>query len=240
MPERVLSVEDVRVTFGRGAASCAALAGVSLDFEKGRLTLVQGPSGSGKTTLLSVLGCLLKPDSGRVWVEDREVSRLSEGKRGKIRQRSIGFVFQTFRLFDSLSALDNVTIAGILAGSAQRSRARQLLEELGLRAKLRLKPDQLSGGEKQRVAIARALLRNPPIMLADEPTASLDRASGEQIAAILHDLSERQGRTVVVVSHDPRWEALAHRVVRLADGKVTGVDGVREAFHVAQAGKERS
>jgi putative ABC transport system ATP-binding protein len=138
-----------------------------------------------------------------------------------MRQRHIGFVFQAFRLFRSLSALDNVAVASDLMGrAAGKDRARALLDKLGLAAKCRLKPDALSGGEKQRVAIARALIKDPAILLADEPTASLDSEAGRQISEILFGLAEEQGRTVVVVSHDPRWENFAHRIVALRDGSI--------------------
>ncbi|HUQ90040.1 MAG TPA: ABC transporter ATP-binding protein [Bryobacteraceae bacterium] len=220
MPDRFLAVDNVGVEYGKGGARCWALSSLTLAFEPERLTLVQGPSGSGKTTLLSLLGCLLKPHQGKVYVGGEDVSRMSESRRTRIRQQKIGFIFQAFRLFRSLPALDNVAIAGDVAGKGLRKRARQLMEELGLGAKLSQKPDELSGGEKQRVAIARALLRNPPILLADEPTASLDSRSGEQIATLLRDLAERERRTIVVVSHDARWERLAHRTVLLADGQL--------------------
>lgn len=197
-----------------------ALAGVSVNFDQGHLTLVTGPSGSGKTTLLSLLGCLLRPDEGHVYLHGINVAKMGEARRSKVRRDHIGFVFQAFRLLKSLTALDNVALAGDVAGRSEQGRARQLLEDLGLGAKLNLRPDELSGGEKQRVAIARALLRNPSIVLADEPTASLDSKSGEQIASILRDLAEVQKRTVVVVSHDPRWRDLAHRRISLKDGRV--------------------
>lgn len=237
MPERSLSVENVTVVYGGGAAHCLALSGVTLDFKPGLLTLVTGPSGSGKTTLLSVLGCLLRPNSGKVYVGGDEVSALGEGKRTQMRRERIGFVFQAFRLLQSLSAIDNVAIAGEVAGQGSKRRARQLLEEFGLGHKLDQKPDELSGGEKQRVAIARALLRNPPVLLADEPTASLDSRSGQQIAAILRNLAESEGRCVVVVSHDPRWNAFAHRRVVLEDGKIVNPSLPHEPYQATEQGQ---
>ena len=221
MPECFLGVENASVYFGRKGAKTAALRDATVAFEKGKLTLMLGPSGSGKTTLLSLLGCLLVPDRGAVYVDGREVSRLRASARTGMRRRNIGFIFQAFRLFRSLSALDNVAIASDLMGRfTGKGRARKLLEELGLAGKARLKPDELSGGEKQRVAIARALIKDPPILLADEPTASLDSQAGRQISEILFRLANDQGRTVVVVSHDPRWENFAHRIVALRDGSV--------------------
>jgi putative ABC transport system ATP-binding protein len=199
-----------------------ALEDVSLEFSPGRLTLIMGPSGSGKTSLLCVLGCLLRPDRGDVLVEGRDVGPLSEAQRTQIRRRHIGFVFQSFRLFHSLSALDNVLLSADINGRRSKwaDDAARLLSELGMAAKLSLKPNALSGGEKQRVAIARALLADPGIVLADEPTAALDSRSGQQVSGILLKLAEAQGRTVVVVSHDPRWKQFAHRTVVLEDGRV--------------------
>ncbi len=222
MPD--LSARNASVTFGSGAGKCHALQNVTLDFEPGALTLLMGPSGSGKTTLLSLLGCLLTPDSGSIYVDGVDVSRLSEKQRTAIRRRNIGFIFQAFRLFRSLSAVENVAIATEISSGEgapqQRATAQQLLSDLGLGDKIHLKPDALSGGEKQRVAIARALVRNPQVLLADEPTASLDSQAGRRIFEILFKLAVEEKKTVVVVSHDPRWESFAHRVAQLRDGQV--------------------
>jgi putative ABC transport system ATP-binding protein len=219
-----LSARNASVTFGSGAGKCHALQNISLSFEPGALTLLMGPSGSGKTTLLSLLGCLLTPDSGSVYLDGIEVSRLNERQRTAIRRRNIGFIFQAFRLFRSLSALENVAIAEEISGgdgaSQQCANARKLLSDLGLGDKIHLKPNALSGGEKQRVAIARALIRNPQVLLADEPTASLDSQAGRQIFEILFKLAVEEKKTVVVVSHDPRWESYAHRITQLRDGQV--------------------
>jgi putative ABC transport system ATP-binding protein len=221
--ESILSVERINVTHGAGNASVRALTNVSLSFPAGSLSLVMGPSGSGKTTLLSVLGCLLTPDDGSVLVNGEDVTAATEPERTKIRREQIGFVFQAFRLFQSLTALENVTLSMEILGSREhriRATAEQLLELLGMSDKKHLKPAELSGGEKQRVAIARALVRDPKILLADEPTASLDSKTGELIAQNLRELAEEQGRTVVVVSHDDRLRAFAGHVVCLRDGKV--------------------
>lgn len=222
MPE--LSLRNASVTFGSGAEKCRALQNVTLSFEPGTLTLLMGPSGSGKTTLLSLLGCLLAPDSGAIYLNGVEVSRLNESQRTAIRRRNIGFIFQAFRLFRSLSAIENVEIAAEISGregaTGQGATARKLLSDLGLTDKIHLKPNALSGGEKQRVAIARALVRSPQVLLADEPTASLDSQAGRQIFEILYRLAVEEKKTVVVVSHDPRWESFAHRVAQLRDGQV--------------------
>lgn len=219
----MLSVEGVSVTYGSGPSSVRALSDVSISFEPGKLTLIMGPSGSGKTTLLSVLGCLLAPESGQVRVMGRLATGLSEDEAGELRRRYIGYVFQAFRLFHSLSALENMLIAleiNRCRGSRARRAAHRALEEVGLGDKWRLKPAELSAGEKQRVAVARALLKDPPIILADEPTSSLDSVAGEQIAEMLRSLATKQGRLVVVVTHDPRWLNRADRIVTMSDGKL--------------------
>lgn len=223
MPNHFLAVEGASVTFGQAEARVCALRDASLAFEPGTLSLVMGPSGSGKTTLLSLLGGLLSPDKGNVFVDGEALHGLSETERTVVRQKKIGFIFQTFRLFHSLSALDNVALGFEIRDAATSGRmemARDLLLQFGLSAKLHQEPNELSPGEKQRVAIARALAGNPPILLADEPTASLDAEAGKNICQILRRQADEQGRTVVVVSHDPRWEKFANRTITLRDGRV--------------------
>ena len=219
----ILAARNVSVSYGSNGTRVRAVDDVSLSFATGTMTLIMGPSGSGKTTLLSLLGCLLTPDSGSVLVDGAEATSLDEKERTELRRHQIGFIFQAFRLFHSLSAFENVMISSEIAGARDRKRmasAQELLENLGLGDKLHLKPDALSGGEKQRVAIARALAPNPKILLADEPTAALDSTAGRQIGEILRDLAEQQKRTVVVVSHDHRWASFAHRTVVLEDGRL--------------------
>ena len=196
---------------------------VSLTLCREQMTLVMGPSGSGKTSLLSVIGCLLTPDCGAMSLMGQNAAGLSDKAKGELRRRTIGYVFQAFRLFRSLTAPENVLIALEIAGRRGRrahAAARQALEAVGLDGKWRLKPNELSGGEKHRVAVARALVNNPPVFLADEPTASLDSMAGEQIAELLLKLAEEEKRLVVVVSHDPRWLSFGHRIVTLRDGQV--------------------
>jgi putative ABC transport system ATP-binding protein len=221
--KEMLAVEHINLTYGTGRAAVRALDDVSLKFHAGQLVLVMGPSGSGKTTLLSILGCLLKPDGGKVLMMGCDVTNLKEGERGKLRQKNIGYIFQAFRLFRSLSALDNVLVAMEISGrQGQEAKeiAMQALEAVGLADRVHLKPKELSGGEKQRVAIARALINNAPIILADEPTASLDGKSGNQIAEMMLEIAEMQKRLVVVVSHDPRIVAFGHRIVKMQDGQL--------------------
>ena len=220
---RFLGVEGATVSFGQGDARIWPLRGVSVTFQRGTLSLVMGPSGSGKTTLLSMLGCLLSPDEGSVFVDDVLVNQLSETEKTAIRQKKIGFVFQAFRLFHSLSAIDNVALGFELRDPKQSQRlemARQLLDQFGLGDKCNQEPNELSPGERQRVAVARALAGDPPILLADEPTASLDAQAGRNICQILRNQVDEHGRTVVVVSHDPRWRKFADRTITLCDGQV--------------------
>lgn len=223
MPDRFLAVEDAWVAFGGGDAQVRALKGVSVSFVPGTLSLIMGPSGSGKTTLLSLLGCLLSPSQGKVFINEVPVHQAGDEERTSVRRMKIGFIFQSFRLLHSLSALDNVALGLEIRGAdhhESRARARELLHELGLGEKIHHEPDGLSPGEKQRVAIARAVGGNPPILLADEPTASLDSNAGKNVCQILRNQAERQRRTVVVVSHDPRWEEYADRTLVLSDGEI--------------------
>ena len=221
MPRDLLSVSSVSLTYGPVNAKVRALKEVSLAFQIGQVTLITGPSGSGKTSLLAILGCLLVPDSGEVRVMDRVVNGLSEEDRTRVRREHIGYVFQAFRLFHSLSALDNVRLACGIAGSSRPSEdaARNALDAVGLWTKVRLKPHELSGGEKQRVSIARVLASRASIILADEPTVSLDSDAGRTVAQLLLDLAAGT-RIVVVVSHDLRLKAFCHRMISLADGLV--------------------
>jgi len=221
--EHPLAVENASVSFGSGSTCVRALTDVSLKFETATLTLVMGPSGSGKTTLLSLLGCLLTPDDGSVVIQGRNTGLCTAEEKSALRRREIGFIFQAFRLFHSLSAIENVVIKSDIVGEGRKQSQKiaiDLLASLGLDGKLHLKPDALSGGEKQRVAIARALISNPKILLADEPTAALDSNSGRQICEILRRLADDGKQTVVIVSHDPRWTSFADRIVQLEDGRI--------------------
>ena len=223
MPDQFLAVEHARISFGEGDARVRALRGVSVTFERGTLSLVMGPSGSGKTTLLSLLGCLLSPDEGTVFVDGVAVNELSGDEKTELRRKKISFVFQAFRLLHSLSAIDNVALGLEIRDGKRADRmvvARELLLQFGLGDKLDREPNQLSPGEKQRVAIARALAGNPPIVLADEPTASLDAEAGRNICQILRTQVDQNGKTVVVVSHDPRWKEFADRTITLSDGQI--------------------
>lgn len=224
MHSNFLAVDGVSVSFGKGEGRLCALHTTSVAFEPGTLSLIMGPSGSGKTTLLSLLGCLLSPDEGSIFVDGVSVHELYEKERAAIRREKISFIFQAFRLLHSLSAIHNVALGLELRETAYPDRmqiARDLLAQFGLGHKLNHEPDELSPGEKQRVAIARALIGNPKIILADEPTASLDGEAARNICRILRSEVDQNGKTVVVVTHDAEWQKFADRTVTLSRGRVS-------------------
>jgi len=214
-------------TYGSGDNAVAALSNATLDIHAGEVTLIEGPSGSGKTTLISILGLLLKPTAGQIWLEGRDAAGLSEKHLPGLRARNFGFVFQGFNLFPALTALENVEIAIKMKNAKAknvREEARHLLEQVGLGSRMHHVPADLSGGQKQRVAIARALGGNPPIIVGDEPTAALDTKTALSVMELLRELATRDGRAVVVVTHDPRLERFADRVVRVEDGFIQAID----------------
>ena len=221
--DAAVAVRDVTKTYAQGEAAMRALDGVALDVHRGELVLLMGPSGSGKTTLLSIMGCILRPTSGSVRVLGREVAALPERDLPRVRLDHIGFVFQGFNLFPTLTAQANVALALDLKGVARREamrRAGALLEQVGLGARLDAYPADLSGGQKQRVAIARAIAGEPSIVLADEPTAALDTHRGHTVMDLLRSLAHERDRSVVIVSHDNRMLGYADRIVHLEDGRI--------------------
>jgi putative ABC transport system ATP-binding protein len=218
-----ISVRDLSKTYSEGAASVQALSNVNLDVQGGEVTLFMGPSGSGKTTLISIMGCILQPTSGSLRVRGREVTGLSERELPRLRLDNFGFIFQGFNLFPTLTAGENVEVGLDLKGirgAPAKHRARELLEHVGLSAKYYTFPANLSGGQKQRVAIARALAGKPAIVLADEPTAALDSASGRAVIEMLRRLARDEGRAVVIVTHDTRILPFADRIVYIEDGTI--------------------
>lgn len=221
--EPILETLNVSKVYGAGETRVVAVDAVSLSLIPGEVLLIMGPSGSGKTTLLSMMGCILRPSSGEVRLRGRAVSGLSEELLPDVRRSNIGFVFQSFNLFSSLTTQENVEVVLRLKGAPRnqiRPRARELLERVGLGKRAQLYPEDLSGGEKQRTALARALAGDPPILLADEPTANLDSHTGREVLAMLRGLAEQSGKAIAIVSHDPKAEALAHRFVVLEDGRI--------------------
>jgi len=224
--EPSLAVQHVTRRFGSGAVEVVAVKDVSLTVAPGEVVLIMGPSGSGKTTLLTMLGGLLKPSEGHIYVGPEDISVMDERRLPEVRLQRIGFIFQEFNLLSALSCLDNVAIVAQLAGHPRqeaRRRARQLLEQLGLGHRLNFLPEKLSGGEKQRVAIARALVNEPDLMLADEPTANLDSHHGYEIMRLLRHIAKEENRSVVIVSHDQRIKDIADRVLWLEDGQFKSV-----------------
>jgi putative ABC transport system ATP-binding protein len=219
----VYQLRGVSRTYGEGGGAVSALRGVNLTIEQGEFVAVAGPSGSGKSTLLQLLGALDRPTEGVLLYETRELLRLGDGELARLRLEAFGFVFQQFNLIPTLTAQENVEVALAPTGDGaarRRSRARWLLEEVGLAARREHLPGQLSGGEQQRVAIARALANEPRVLLADEPTGNLDTATGEEVLRLLRRLSSEHGQTVVLVTHDAAIAERATRLVRMRDGQV--------------------
>ena len=226
-----IAVETVGLSkvYGEGSTTVRALRDVSLEFPSGEFAAIMGPSGSGKSTLLHILGALDKPSSGRVVVGGTDLAGLSDRKLTLLRRERMGFVFQFFNLIPTLSAEENVLLPALIAGEKAgkySERLDELLDLVGLTDRRAHKPDELSGGEQQRVAIARALVRNPDIILADEPTGNLDSRTGAGVLDLLKESAARYDQTILMVTHDPRAAASADRVVFLSDGRV--VDEVRD------------
>lgn len=230
MTEIVLKGENLIKTFGSGHTEVRAVDDVSIEIARGELVLIMGPSGSGKTTLISMLGGLLRPTDGQVWIDGNHLNALTESRLPRVRARSIGFVFQAFNLLEALTVDENILFpARLLPGSmaSAKERADALIDRLNLTHRRHALPRTLSGGEKQRVAIARALINAPPVILADEPTGNLDSANGQEVLMILHDIARDEGRAVILVTHDPRVEEVADRILWLEDGEFR--DRKREA-----------
>jgi putative ABC transport system ATP-binding protein len=223
MSDYVVEAKSVEKTLGRGAGEVQALRGIDLSLRRGELTLLMGPSGSGKTTLLLVLGCMLTPSSGSVTVCGASTSNADKEALARIRREHVGFVFQSYHLFPTLTAAQNVRLALDIRGehggrAAQKSR--EALAMVGLEQKTETPPGGLSGGEQQRVAIARALVANPSVVLADEPTAALDGKNGQSIMRILAETAHERERAVLVVTHDPRVVPYGDRIVEIEDGLI--------------------
>jgi putative ABC transport system ATP-binding protein len=219
----LILTEDLHRDFQMGHTTVHALDGVSISVEEGELLGVMGPSGSGKSTLLHLVGGLDRPTSGRVWVGGREITALDENELAAYRRREVGFIFQSFNLIATMTALQNVAFPMFFSRvppRQRRERAHRLLEAVGLAGRVDHRPTELSGGEQQRVAIARALVNNPTLFLADEPTGNLDSQTGAEVMHVLAQLNQEQGRTIIVVSHDPTVMAVMKRSIHLLDGRV--------------------
>lgn len=221
----VIEAHDIVKDLGQGAGMVRALKGVDMTLHAGELTLLMGPSGSGKTTLLSILGCILTPTSGTLAIKGETTEGLGAEQLAALRRRHVGFVFQSYNLFPTLTALENVRLAldvrGMRYGETIQ-RAETALREVGLGHRLRNYPRHLSGGEQQRVAVARALASAPSVILADEPTAALDSENGHAVMALLAQIAKDDSRAVLAVTHDPRTHAYADRIIRIEDGRIIG------------------
>ncbi len=222
MSDAVIQVDDLIREYQMGTERVLALRGLSLTIRRNEYVAIMGPSGSGKSTLMNLIGCLDTPNGGSYWLNGQEVSRLSDDALARVRNKEIGFVFQTFNLLPRASALHNVELPLVYAGVSakeRRARAERALTRVGLEHRMHHKPNELSGGQRQRVAIARALVNEPSLLLADEPTGNLDSTTSEEIMRVFAEL-HAQGQTIVVVTHEPSIAEHAERVVVLRDGKL--------------------
>jgi putative ABC transport system ATP-binding protein len=216
----MLELENISKVYKAGQTEVPALRGISCRIESGEMVSIVGPSGSGKSTLMNIIGCLDKPTSGRYRLDGTEVSELNDNQLAEIRNKKIGFVFQSFNLLSRTTALANVELPLIYGGASnRRQRALQVLESVGLAHRVTHRPSELAGGEQQRVAIARALVNNPALILADEPTGNLDTRTSQEIMAIFKQLNE-QGMTIVLVTHEPDIAAYTQRTIKLRDGRI--------------------
>ena len=219
----ILEARNVEKHFTEGRETVTVLKGVDFHAERGEIVSLEGPSGSGKTTFLSILGCILTPSTGSLTIDGQPIDVRRESALAAIRKRSLGFVFQQFNLFPSLTALENVEYAlnvKGLTGRAARVEAERVIDAVGLGDRKTFLPRDLSGGQKQRVAIARALAGSAPILLADEPTANLDSVVGTQVLEMFRDLAKKENRALVIVTHDPKVRTISDRVVKIHDGRL--------------------
>jgi putative ABC transport system ATP-binding protein len=216
----MIKLENIVKTYPMGKSELKVLQGVSLNVSKGEMVAIMGPSGSGKSTLLNMIGLLDRPTSGSYLLDGQEVSRLNSGEQSKVRGQKIGFIFQSFNLIPYLSAIANVELGQKYAGKVNSQIAREALAKLGLADRMKHRPNELSGGEQQRVAVARALAKNPPIILADEPTGNLDSKSSKEIMTILTNLHNEQNITLVMITHDINIAHYCQRIINIQDGQI--------------------
>jgi len=227
----ILRVEKLTRTYRMGGETVAALAGIDLSIDQNEYVAIMGPSGSGKSTLMNILGCLDTPTSGSYWLNGQQVSKMSDVELARVRNREIGFVFQTFNLLARATALKNVELPLVYAGvraKERHQRATEALQKVGLEGRMDHRPNELSGGQRQRVAVARALVTRPSLLLADEPTGNLDSKTGEEVMRMFEQLHEG-GQTIIVVTHDPEIAEHAQRKVVLKDGHIESDERVHQA-----------
>lgn len=223
MKDIIIKLDDVWKIYKMGEVEVPALRGVNLEVKRGEFLAVMGPSGSGKSTAMNMIGCLDVPTKGRIFLEKQDISHLSESDLAQIRGKKIGFIFQTFNLIPTLSALENVALPMIFQNMPKEERVRratELLEMVGLGDRIKHKPNELSGGQQQRVAIARSLINDPEVILADEPTGNLDSVSGHKVIDFLCELHEKEKKTIVMVTHDANIAKCAGRMEYLHDGQI--------------------
>jgi putative ABC transport system ATP-binding protein len=216
----MIKLQDITKVYPMGEGELEVLRGVNMHIKQGELVAVMGPSGSGKSTVLNLIGCLDIPTSGSYYLDGSEVSQLSSTELAEVRARKIGFIFQSFNLLPRLSAVANVGLGMRFAGGVDRAKALEALERVGLSSRVNHRPTEMSGGEQQRVAIARALVKNPPLILADEPTGNLDSRSGSEVIKILTTLHAEQNITMVMITHDAKIASYCQRTIFLKDGQV--------------------
>jgi len=222
MSNTLISLRNITKTYILGEQVVDALIGVDLQILRGEYIALMGPSGSGKSTLMNIIGCLDTPTSGEYWLNNKEVSQMSDASLSEVRNTEIGFVFQTFNLLNRLTAIDNVALPLVYAGiplSERTERAKAVLEKVGLKDRVNHKPNELSGGQRQRVAVARALINNPSLLLADEPTGNLDTKTSYEIMALFDDIHQ-SGNTIVLVTHEEDIAKHAKHIVRMRDGQI--------------------
>ncbi|WP_407158006.1 ABC transporter ATP-binding protein [Bradyrhizobium sp. STM 3557] len=232
MTEPVLEADDIVQFLGQGAGRVQALKGVSLSLKGGELALLMGPSGSGKTTLLSILGCLMTPASGTVRIAGKSIEGADPEALAKLRRDNIGFIFQSYHLFPTLTAEENIRLALDVRGDTSRravEAARNVLARVGLGHKRKSRPLELSGGEQQRVAVGRAIVGDAKAILADEPTGALDAENGQAIMSLLAEIAKDPTRAVLVVTHDPRTVPFADRIIHIEDGRIVGEESPSQA-----------
>jgi putative ABC transport system ATP-binding protein len=222
----MIELKNIVKSYPMGKRELKVLQGVNLHVGKGEMVAIMGPSGSGKSTLLNVVGLLDRPTSGNYILDGKEVSRLNGGELSRVRGQKIGFIFQSFNLLPFLSALDNVELGQKYAGKNNLQLAKEALTKVGLADRMKHRPSELSGGEQQRVAVARALAKNPPMILADEPTGNLDSKSSKEIMTILSDLHREQNITLVMITHDPNIARYCQRIIHIQDGQITSEETV--------------